>query len=59
MKHRNIRRKAKARKKMENVPPEDLDRILGELAWAKERGFLFEELEDHVTSAVLRRDLHK
>ncbi len=57
MKHRNISQKCKSRAKP--VPPEDLDRILGELAWAKERGFLFQELEEAVTSAVMRRDLHK
>ena len=57
MKHGNINRRCKSRVKP--VPPEDLDRILGELAWAKERGFLFKELEDHVVSAVLRRDLGK
>jgi hypothetical protein len=57
MKLKNISRRCKSRVKP--VPLEDLDRILGELAWAKERGFLFQELEDHVTSAVMRRDLGK
>ena len=43
--------------KVKQLDPRELDRLVGELAWAKERGYDFRELEQEVTAAVLRRDM--
>jgi hypothetical protein len=50
-KHRNRCFKPK-RKVIPEINPEDLPRIVGELSWAKERGYEFQELEEAVQRAI-------
>ena len=37
------------------IPPEDLDQLMSDLVWAKERGYVFQELEEAAHVAYLRR----
>jgi hypothetical protein len=44
-------------RKAKTIDPEDLDRLIGELVWAKERGYVFRELEEAVHDAYMRREI--
>jgi len=43
-------------RKVQPINPEDLDQIIKDLVWAKERGYVFQELQDAVHVAYLRRE---